>query len=115
MSTMNGRVCLVTGSNSGIGKAAAVGLAKLGATVVIVSRNRSKGEAALAEIRNKSGNQNVELMVADLSSLQSVRDLARDFATKYRQLHVLVNNAGIFLPKRVATIDGWKLLSPQTT
>ena len=106
MSTMNGRVCLVTGSNSGIGKAAAVGLAKLGATVVIVSRNRSKGEAALAEIRNKSGNQNVELMVADLSSLQSVRDLARDFATKYRQLHVLVNNAGIFLPKRVVTIDG---------
>ena len=106
MSAMNGPVCLVTGGNSGIGKATAIGLAKLGATAVIVSRDRAKGEASLAEIRSTSGNQNVELMLADLSSLQSVRDLARDFAVKYRQLHVLVNNAGIFLPKRIRTVDG---------
>ncbi len=103
---MNSRVCLVTGGNSGIGKAAALGLAKLGATVVIVSRDRAKGEAAVEEIRSKSGNQHVDLMVTDLSSLHSVRELARDFLAKYRQLHVLVNNAGIFLPKRVATVDG---------
>ncbi len=103
---MNGRVCLVTGGNSGIGKATALGLAKLGASVVIVSRDRAKGEAAVAEIRSKSGNQHVELLVADLSSLQSVRELARDFVAKHQQLHVLVNNAGIFLPKRVVTVDG---------
>ena len=106
MAAMDGRVCLVTGGNSGIGKATAMGLAKLGTTAVIVSRDRAKGEAALVEIRSKSGSQHVELMVADLSSLQSVHDLARDFSAKYRQLHVLVNNAGIYLPKRVETVDG---------
>ncbi len=105
-SGMNGRVCLVTGGNSGIGKATAVGLAKLGASVAIVSRDRARGETAVAEIRSKSGNQHVDMMGADLSSLQSVRELARDFAAKHRQLHVLVNNAGIFLPKRVVTADG---------
>ncbi len=112
---MNGRVCLVTGANSGIGKATALGLAKLGASVVIVSRNQAKGEAAVEEIRSKSGNQHCDLLVGDLSSLQSVSELARNFKAKYTQLHVLVNNAGIFLPKRIVTVDGLEATSPQTT
>lgn len=106
VSSMKGRVCLVTGGNSGIGKETALGLAWLGATVIIVTRDRTKGEAALSEIRGKSENQNVDLMVADLSSMQSVRQLAREFLAKYPKLHVLVNNAGIFLPKRMVTVDG---------
>jgi len=103
---MTGKVCLVTGANSGIGKATALGLAKLDATVVMVSRDKDKGEAALLEIRTLSGNRNMDSMVADLSSQDSVRELAHDFKARYKNLHVLINNAGIFLPKRVSTVDG---------
>src|SRR5438552_15942400 len=103
---MTGKVCLITGANSGIGKATALGLAKLDATVVIVSRDKDKGEAALLEIRTRSGNKSVDAMVADLSSQYSVRELAHDFKARYKKLHVLINNAGVFLPKRVAIVDG---------
>ncbi|HZY94013.1 MAG TPA: SDR family oxidoreductase [Candidatus Bathyarchaeia archaeon] len=103
---MTGKVCLVTGGNSGIGKESAVGLAKLGATVVIVSRNADKGEAAVVEIRTRSGNQDVELLQADLSSQDSVRQLADEYRRRYKKLHVLLNNAGIYLPKRIVTVDG---------
>jgi retinol dehydrogenase-14 len=103
---MTGKICLVTGANSGIGKATALSLAKLDATVVMVSRDKDKGEAALFEIRTLSGNKNIDSMVADLSSQDSVRELAHDFKARYKKLHVLINNAGIFLPKRVSTVDG---------
>ena len=106
--SMSGKICLVTGGNSGIGKESALGLARLNATVVIVSRDKGKGEAAVSEIRMKSGNENVDLLVADLSSMQSVRNLARAFLEKYSSLHVLVNNAGIYLPKRIVTVDGYE-------
>ena len=107
-SNMNGKVCLVTGANSGIGKEAALGLARLGATVVIVARDRNKGEAAVSEIRQATGNQNVNLIVADLSSMMSVRDLASTFLGEYPKLHVLINNAGTYLPKRITTADGYE-------
>jgi NAD(P)-dependent dehydrogenase (short-subunit alcohol dehydrogenase family) len=103
---MTGKVCLITGGNSGIGKASALGLAKLNATVVLVSRDKDKGEAALIEIRAKSGNRNLDAMTADLSSQDSVRELAHDFKGRYKKLHVLINNAGIFLPRRIQTVDG---------
>jgi NAD(P)-dependent dehydrogenase (short-subunit alcohol dehydrogenase family) len=103
---MTGKVCLITGGNSGIGKATAIGLAKLNASVVIVSRDKDKGEAALIEIRAKSGSRNLDAMTADLSSQDSVRELAHDFTGRYKKLHVLINNAGIFLPRRVQTVDG---------
>src|SRR6059036_3846846 len=103
---MTGKVCLITGANSGIGKATALGLAKLDATVVIVSRDKDKGEAALLEIRTRSGNKSVDAMVEDLSSQDSVRELAHDCKGRYKKLHVLINNAGVFLPKRVPTVDG---------
>jgi len=103
---MTGKVSLVTGANSGIGKATALGLAKLNATVVIVSRDKDKGEAAQYEVRTLSGNKNIDAMVCDLSSLDSVRELAHDFKGRYKRLDVLVNNAGVFLPKRIQTVDG---------
>jgi len=105
---MNGKVCLVTGANSGIGKEAALGLARVGATVVIVARDRKKGEATVSEIRQATGNQNVYLIVADLSSMMSVRDLASTFLGEYPKLHVLINNAGTYLPKRITTADGYE-------
>src|SRR5207253_85291 len=82
---MTGKVCLVTGGNSGIGKATALGLAKLNASVVIVSRDKDKGEATLIEMRAKSGNRNLDAMTADLSSQDSVRELAHDFKGRYVQ------------------------------
>jgi len=105
---MNGKVCLVTGANSGIGKEAALGLARLGATVVIVARNRKKCEATVSEIRQATGNQNVNLILADLSSMKSVSGLASTFLGEYPKLHVLINNAGTYLPKRITTADGYE-------
>jgi NAD(P)-dependent dehydrogenase (short-subunit alcohol dehydrogenase family) len=103
---MTGKTCLITGGNSGIGKATALGLAKTGANVVIVSRGKEKGEAALTEIVAKSGNRNVELMLADMSSQDSIRSLASDFKAGHEKLHLLVNNAGVYLTKRITTVDG---------
>lgn len=103
---MRGKVCLVTGSNSGIGKETALGLARLGATVVMVCRDQSKGEAAQAEIKQKSGNPSVDLLIADLSSQHSIRQLAQAVIARYPQVHILVNNAGMSPSQRAVTIDG---------
>ena len=107
--TMDGRVCLITGANSGIGKETAFGLADMGATIVMVSRNAEKGEAVLAEIRQRSGNDHVTLLVADLASLDSVRGLAQDFRDQHQELHVLINNAGALNSQRALSVDGYEL------
>src|SRR5947209_10748858 len=103
---MKGKTCLITGGNSGIGKATALGLARMGANAVIVSRSKEKGEAALTEIIAKSGNRKVELMLADMSSHDSIRKLAGDFKVGHEKLHLLVNNAGVYLTRRTTTVDG---------
>src|SRR2546421_7962290 len=73
---MQGKVCIVTGANSGIGKATALGLAEMGATVVMVCRDQVKGEEAQNEIKEQSRNDAVDLMLADLTSQESIRQLA---------------------------------------
>jgi retinol dehydrogenase 14 len=103
---MTGKTCLVTGGNSGIGKATSLGLARMGATIAIVSRSKAKGEGAQTDIIGKSGNPNVELMLADMSSMESVRELASAFKTRHEKLHLLVNNAGVYLTRRNTTVDG---------
>jgi len=103
---MSGKVCLITGGSSGIGKATALGLANKGASVVMVCRDRSRGEAAATEIIEKSGNELVDVMLADLSSQESIRRLAQNFADRYGRLHVLINNAGVFISRRTLTVDG---------
>jgi NAD(P)-dependent dehydrogenase (short-subunit alcohol dehydrogenase family) len=105
---MKDKVVLITGANSGIGKAASLALAKMGATVVMVARNKEKGEAAKSEIIKDSGNNSVDLLLADLSSLESVRQLATEFEKKYSRLHVLINNAGLFNQRRHVTADGYE-------
>jgi NAD(P)-dependent dehydrogenase (short-subunit alcohol dehydrogenase family) len=94
--TMNEKICLVTGANSGIGKVAAKALAAGGATVIMVCRNRDKGEAARDEIVREMRNENVSLVIADFSDLSQIRRLATGVKTKYPQLHALVNNAGSY-------------------
>jgi len=103
---VHNRICIVTGANAGIGKATALGLAKMGATVVMVCRSRERGEVAMAEIKRKSGNRSVFLLLADLSSQASIRQLTASFKTQYLALHVLVNNAGVVPQKRTVTVDG---------
>ena len=70
---MKGKICLITGGNSGIGKATAIELAKMGATVVLLCRSEERGQTALREIVSRTGNQNVGLIIADLASQSSVR------------------------------------------
>ncbi len=74
---MNGKICVVTGANSGIGKETALGLAQMGARVVMVSRSAEKGKAALEDVRRESGNSQVDLLIADMSSQASVRELGK--------------------------------------
>ena len=103
-----GKTCMVTGANSGIGKATASGLASMGAKIVMVSRDSAKAEAARGEVVQAPGTkkEDVSIMIADLSSLESVRKLAEDFLASGRPLHVLVNNAGLILGSRTVTRDG---------
>jgi len=103
---MKGKICMITGANSGIGKATAIGLAKMGATIVMVCRNKKKGEKALDYIKSESNNGNVNLFIADLSTQKAIHQLVKDFKEKYQHLHVLINNAGVNLSKRVLTDDG---------
>ncbi|HMB67164.1 MAG TPA: SDR family oxidoreductase [Candidatus Bathyarchaeia archaeon] len=105
---MKDKVVMVTGANSGIGRAASLALAKMGATVVMVARNEERGEAARSEIVRESQNGSVDLLLADLSSLESVRQLATEFQRKYSKLHVLINNAGLFNQRRHVTMDGYE-------
>jgi NAD(P)-dependent dehydrogenase (short-subunit alcohol dehydrogenase family) len=103
---MSGKVCLVTGATSGIGKATALELAQMGATTVIVGRNPAKCAAVVSEIKQLSGNDKVEAIIGDLSIMADVRQVAEQFKAKYPQLHVLVNNAGGAFRQREVTSEG---------
>ena len=103
---MQGKVCLITGANSGLGKATALALANMGATIVMVCRDKGRGEAAQAEIKAQSGNESVDLLLADLAVQPSIRQLADEVTARYPHLHVLVNNAGVMTTKRRVTADG---------
>lgn len=105
-SGMGGKVVLITGGTSGIGKAAATALAGMGATVVITGRNEERGKRALQEIREESENDGVELILADLTVQDEVRRLAEELRERHNQLEVLVNNAGLVLSERTETPDG---------
>ena len=102
------RICMVTGASSGIGKETSKKLAELGATVVMACRNRKRGEKAISEIEGVSDKAQVELMLADFASLDSVRALAKEFLEKHDSLHVLVNNAGGVSVMRSVTADGFE-------
>ena len=108
-SSMQGKICMVTGANSGIGKATALALAQMGATVVMVCRDRARGEEARSEITTKSRNNAVDLLQADLSSQQSIRQLVEHFKQRYTHLHVLINNAGAAFTGRRETVDGLEM------
>ncbi|MBK8902191.1 MAG: SDR family oxidoreductase [Anaerolineaceae bacterium] len=106
---MDGKVCIVTGANAGIGKATAVGLAQRGATVVMVCRSEERGQTARQEIIDRSGSQAVHLLLADLASQDDIRQLAQSLLDQFAQIHVLINNAAIIPLRRSLSVDGLEL------
>ncbi|MFA5815095.1 MAG: SDR family oxidoreductase [Bacteroidales bacterium] len=105
---MESKIILITGANSGIGKATATALAEMGAHVVMMSRDLVKGEKARQEVIRVSKNNQIDLMQCDLASMISIRRFAAEFIAKYPRLDVLINNAGIFTDPRMETADGFE-------
>jgi NAD(P)-dependent dehydrogenase (short-subunit alcohol dehydrogenase family) len=105
---MKDKVIIVTGSNSGLGKETAKELARMGATVVMVVRNRDKGERVLEEIIQDTKNQNTALMICDVSSPESIRRFVANFKDSYARLDVLINNAGAVFMNRQTTKEGFE-------
>ncbi len=102
--SLNGKVCLITGATSGIGKVTATALAAQGAEVIIAGRNQQKIENTVQQIQSETGNELVQCLLADFSDLQQVRDLVSSFKERYSRLDVLVNNAGAFFNTRQGTL-----------
>jgi NAD(P)-dependent dehydrogenase (short-subunit alcohol dehydrogenase family) len=109
MSDLKGKTVLVTGATAGIGRETALGLAKLGAHVVLVGRNPEKTRRVCDELKAATGNQQVDFLLADLSLLADVRKLAATFLERFGTLHVLVNNVGAINLTRQVTSEGHEL------
>jgi NAD(P)-dependent dehydrogenase (short-subunit alcohol dehydrogenase family) len=103
---MQGKVVLITGGTSGIGKATAIELARLGAMVVFTTRDQTRGEIAKKEIREASGSEDVQSILCNLASFGSIRVCAAEFRSRFGRLDVLINNAGTWDFKRRETVDG---------
>lgn len=106
--SMRGKVCLVTGATSGIGRASARALAAQGAEVFVLCRNRDKGETLLRELQQETLNAQLHLLVGDLARQADIHRVADQFLATGKPLHVLVNNAGIVNTERRVTADGYE-------
>ena len=109
MKNLTDKTIIITGANSGIGKAAAIQLARLGATVIMACRSAERGAKALDEVRKAADSQRVELLRVDMASQASVRDFVAEFSSRHQRLDVLIHNAANFdhsQTKPVLTEDG---------
>jgi NAD(P)-dependent dehydrogenase (short-subunit alcohol dehydrogenase family) len=102
---MKNKTVVITGANSGIGYVTALEIAKLGARLVLICRNKAKGEQAQQQIMEKAKNQSVSLKIADLSSQKEVRRVASEISQEYPVIDVLVNNVGVIIAERQLSID----------
>jgi dehydrogenase/reductase SDR family member 12 len=109
LASMAGKVVLVTGATSGLGEAAATGFARLGASVWLVVRSRSRGEETKARIAEQTGSDDVHVGICDLSELRSVRRFAERCEAGPGRVDVLVNNAGVLTEERSLSRDGIEL------
>ena len=109
MASMIGKVALVTGAASGIGRATSIGLAREGATVVLLVRNAERGEQALHNLRASVPSADVDTLECDLASQSSIRAAARQFSASHDRLDVLVNAAGVFVKEKTLTAEGIEL------
>ncbi|XP_049432916.1 DHRS-12_like_SDR_c-like domain-containing protein [Epinephelus fuscoguttatus] len=101
-----GRSFMITGANSGIGKATAMAIAKKGGTIHMVCRNKDKAEEARADIVKETGNKEVYVHILDLSETKKVWEFAEAFKRKYKTLNVLINNAGSIMSQREVNAEG---------
>jgi NAD(P)-dependent dehydrogenase (short-subunit alcohol dehydrogenase family) len=106
---MQGKVCLITGATSGIGRITAQAIARQGAQVVLVGRDVTRGANSVAQIKQATGNDAVEFLLADLSSQADIAKLAQMFQHRYARLDVLVNNAGAMFAERQVSVDGYEM------
>jgi len=106
---MEKKIIFVTGSSDGMGKATAKALAKQGHTIILHGRNIAKTQAVCDEIKTETGNNNIDILIADMVSLDEVKRMANEFKQKYDRLDVLINNAGAgFGRQRETTKEGWE-------
>jgi len=107
---MSGKIVIVTGGNSGLGLETVRQLAKKGATVIMAARSEEKAKTAIAELNATIPNAQISLMLLDLASLESIKKFVETFRAKYKELHLLINNAGVMaLPTRQKTADGFEM------
>lgn len=105
---IDGKVVVITGANSGIGKETAIDLAKRGGKIYIACRNNQRGEDALKEIKEASMSDNIHFLQLDLASMESIRQFSKKFHELENKLHILINNAGIMACPRGITKDGFE-------
>jgi len=108
MQDLQGKIAIVTGSNTGIGKETARGLAARGATVILACRDVAKAQAARDEIARSTGRDDVEVMPLDLGSKASILAFVERFTGSHKRLDILVNNAGLWATSRKVTVDGFE-------
>lgn len=106
--SQKGKIAIVTGANSGLGKEITIGLAKKEIKVIMACRNQSKAESAKAEVISQVNSADIEIMLLDLNSLNAVRNFAAAFGEKYDRLDLLIENAGIMIPPLSKTEDGFE-------
>ncbi|ORX51231.1 NAD(P)-binding protein, partial [Hesseltinella vesiculosa] len=94
---LTGKICVITGSNTGIGRVCALEMARKGAHIVMACRSEEKALPVIAEIKKETGNENVEFIALDLLNLQSVKSFVETFKQRHTKLHVLLNNAGVMM------------------
>ena len=104
-----GKVCIITGATDGIGKEAAINLAKMGYTLGLVGRNQEKIDTTLAEIQSSTENNSIKLFKADLSLMSDVRSLANEIQSAYDKIDVLLNNAGAYFADQTKTRDRFEM------
>ncbi|MBT3300970.1 MAG: SDR family NAD(P)-dependent oxidoreductase [Bacteroidetes bacterium] len=105
---MKNKRILITGSTSGIGRASAKELAKMGANIVLVSRNEEKLKTQVEELKKATNNESIDYIQGDLSSLADIRKVAEIYRNRYTELDVLLNNAGLIVPDHRTTTDGYE-------
>ena len=106
---MKNKTILITGASAGIGLQSAIGLAKQGANIVMVGRDKERTSQAVELVKTQTGNPSVSYLLADLSSMRDVRRLAQEFKDKYQTLDVLLNNAGAIFLSRKVSVDGYEM------
>ncbi len=109
-SLLSKKICMVTGASGSIGKAVALRLAQSGASVLLVCRDQAKGNAVREDILSGTGNGSVEVLLCDLSSQGSIRDMVKTFSQAYQKLDVLLNTAAVFLNHKVETSDRLEMM-----